>query len=40
MGMVIYDGDQFPPEYRGDAFAAQHGSWNFSSKASNLACAV
>jgi hypothetical protein len=28
MGMVIYDGDQFPSEYRGDAFAAQHGSWN------------
>ena len=28
MGMVIYDGDQFPAEYAGDAFAAQHGSWN------------
>src|SRR6266540_3437276 len=28
MGMIIYDGDQFPSEYRGDAFAAQHGSWN------------
>src|SRR5262245_1258105 len=28
MGMVIYDGDQFPSEYGGDAFAAQHGSWN------------
>jgi glucose/arabinose dehydrogenase len=28
MGMVIYDGDQFPSEYAGDAFAAQHGSWN------------
>ena len=28
MGMIIYDGDQFPSEYRGDVFAAQHGSWN------------
>ena len=28
MGMIIYDGDQFPSEYSGDAFAAQHGSWN------------
>jgi glucose/arabinose dehydrogenase len=28
MGMVIYDADQFPSEYAGDAFAAQHGSWN------------
>jgi glucose/arabinose dehydrogenase len=28
MGMTIYDGDQFPSEYSGDAFAAQHGSWN------------
>jgi glucose/arabinose dehydrogenase len=28
MGMVIYDGDQFPSEYAGDGFAAQHGSWN------------
>jgi glucose/arabinose dehydrogenase len=28
MGMVFYDSDQFPSEYRGDAFAAEHGSWN------------
>ena len=28
MGMIIYDGDQFPSEYGGDVFAAQHGSWN------------
>jgi len=28
MGMTIYDGDQFPSEYSGDAFATQHGSWN------------
>jgi glucose/arabinose dehydrogenase len=28
LGMVFYDGRQFPPEYRGDIFAAEHGSWN------------
>lgn len=26
--MVFYEGTQFPPDYRGDVFAAQHGSWN------------
>jgi glucose/arabinose dehydrogenase len=26
--MVFYEGKMFPPEYRGDIFAAQHGSWN------------
>ena len=26
--MTFYDGNQFPAEYRGDAFAAEHGSWN------------
>ena len=28
LGMVFYDGKQFPKEYHGDAFAAEHGSWN------------
>ncbi len=28
--MTFYQGQQFPPEYRGDAFAAEHGSWNRS----------
>ena len=28
MQMAFYDGTQFPKEYRGDAFAAFHGSWN------------
>lgn len=28
LGLVFYDGEQFPPEYRGDAFVALHGSWN------------
>lgn len=26
--LTFYDGKMFPPEYRGDAFAAFHGSWN------------
>jgi glucose/arabinose dehydrogenase/cytochrome c5 len=26
--MTFYEGGQFPPEYRGDIFAAEHGSWN------------
>jgi len=26
--MLFYQGEQFPPEYRGDIFAAEHGSWN------------
>jgi glucose/arabinose dehydrogenase len=28
LDLTFYDGDQFPPEYRLDAFAAEHGSWN------------
>ncbi|HEX8738231.1 MAG TPA: sorbosone dehydrogenase family protein [Pyrinomonadaceae bacterium] len=28
LGIVFYDGKMFPPEYRGDAFVALHGSWN------------
>jgi len=28
--MTFYTGKQFPAEYTGDAFAAQHGSWNKS----------
>ncbi len=31
--MVFYTGQQFPAEYRGDAFVAYHGSWNRSKKA-------
>jgi len=27
---AFYDGDQFPASYRGDIFAANHGSWNRS----------
>jgi glucose/arabinose dehydrogenase len=26
--LVFYDGKQFPKEYHGDIFAAEHGSWN------------
>ena len=28
LGMAFYTGGQFPPDYRGDAFVALHGSWN------------
>jgi glucose/arabinose dehydrogenase len=28
LGLVFYDDRMFPPEYRGDAFVALHGSWN------------
>lgn len=28
LGLVFYDGKQFPDSYRGDAFVALHGSWN------------
>jgi glucose/arabinose dehydrogenase len=30
LGMAFYDGKMFPGEYSGDAFAAEHGSWNHS----------
>jgi len=30
LGLTFYDASQFPAEYRGDAFAAEHGSWNRS----------
>jgi glucose/arabinose dehydrogenase len=32
LGMAIYDGGQFPADYRGSIFAAQHGSWNRSKR--------
>lgn len=28
LGLTFYTGNLFPAEYRGDAFAAEHGSWN------------
>ena len=28
LGLVFYDGTQFPPDYQGDAFVSLHGSWN------------
>ena len=30
LDLVFYDGDQFPSEYKGDAFVALKGSWNRS----------
>jgi len=32
LGLVIYDGEMFPVEYRGHVFIAEHGSWNRSQK--------
>ena len=32
LGMTFYDGKQFPAEYRGSIFAAEHGSWNRSKR--------
>lgn len=31
--MTFYEGNQFPAEYQGDIFAAEHGSWNRSPRA-------
>jgi glucose/arabinose dehydrogenase len=28
LGMMFYTGDQFPADYKGSVFAAEHGSWN------------
>jgi glucose/arabinose dehydrogenase len=28
LNIAFYDGDAFPPDYRGDAFVTLHGSWN------------
>ena len=30
LGLVFYEGTQFPAQYKGDAFVALHGSWNSS----------
>ncbi|MBO0752821.1 MAG: PQQ-dependent sugar dehydrogenase, partial [Bradyrhizobiaceae bacterium] len=32
LGLAFYNGTQFPPEYRGSLFAAEHGSWNRSKR--------
>lgn len=32
LGLEFYDGDMFPPSYRGQVFIAEHGSWNRSQK--------
>ena len=30
LGLVFYEGTQFPADYKGDAFVSLHGSWNSS----------
>jgi glucose/arabinose dehydrogenase len=32
LGLAFYDGGNFPGAYRGDIFAAEHGSWNRSKR--------
>jgi glucose/arabinose dehydrogenase len=32
LGLTFYQGGNFPADYRGDAFAAEHGSWNRSKR--------
>jgi glucose/arabinose dehydrogenase len=32
LGVTFYTGNQFPAEYQGSAFAAEHGSWNRSKR--------
>jgi hypothetical protein len=32
LGMTFYNGSQFPSQYRGTIFAAEHGSWNRSKR--------
>ncbi|MDB5971853.1 MAG: sorbosone dehydrogenase family protein [Hydrocarboniphaga sp.] len=32
LGMAFYTGSQFPAEYRGNVFVAEHGSWNRTKK--------
>lgn len=32
LGLEFYTGDMFPPEYNGQLFIAEHGSWNRSKK--------
>jgi glucose/arabinose dehydrogenase len=31
--MAFYEGSQFPPQFKGDIFAAEHGSWNKARRA-------
>jgi glucose/arabinose dehydrogenase len=31
--LTFYSGSQFPAEYKGDIFAAEHGSWNKAMRA-------
>jgi glucose/arabinose dehydrogenase len=31
--MLFYEGSQFPAEFKGDVFAAEHGSWNKAKRA-------
>src|SRR6202040_1746463 len=32
LGLTFYEGNVFPSDYSGDAFVAEHGSWNRSKR--------
>jgi len=32
LGLIFYNGNLFPADYKGDGFAAEHGSWNRASR--------
>jgi glucose/arabinose dehydrogenase len=36
LGMIFYQGDMFPPEYKNAILIAEHGSWNRSLKAGHV----
>jgi len=40
LGLTFYDGTMFPAEYRGDLFAAEHGSWNRTKKSGYVVALV
>ncbi|MFZ2007928.1 MAG: sorbosone dehydrogenase family protein [Stellaceae bacterium] len=41
LGMTFYNGAMFPPEYRGSAFVALHGSWNRHQRTGyKIVCAI
>jgi len=40
LGMRFYNRNQFPPDYRGGIFVAEHGSWNRSRKSGYLVARV
>jgi glucose/arabinose dehydrogenase len=40
LGLAFYTGQMFPPQYQGDAFIGQHGSWNRDIRSGHVGYAV